>query len=919
MQLHYIGISCLGLCAAAWCQPGQASVYFSEYVEGSSNNKAVEIVNTGPASVDLSSYAVSLYFNGSASAGQTISLSGTLDAGDVFVLANSSASFAASADALSGSLTFNGDDAVALSADGSILDVIGQIGSDPGSYWGSAPTKTQDATLRRLDSVSNGDTDGSDAFDPSVEWLGLAQDSFDGLGCAGEGACETQPPELTRIFDLQGAGHVSPYNGQVVVARGIVTALRTVSGPGFYLQDPDGDDDMATSDAVFVYTGGTPTVSVGDEVLVSGSVSEYRAGGSSSGNLSTTQLSAISVTAAEDAYFVNGSIAATVLGEGGRPIPTQVIDDDTDGSVEVDAQTTYDPDTDGIDFMESLEAMMVRVNAAQAVSPSNQYGEVWVVADVGAQATGINDRGGITLVEDDGVIDYNPERLQFDDVLFGSMPAVSVGDTAVSLEGVVSYDFGNFEILPSQAPEFAAGDLQREIVDVAMGADRLTIANYNVENLDPNDNDPNSNASGCPDMDIADGKFDAIAAQIVDNLASPDIVALQEVQDDSGCVDDGVTSSALTLSTLVDAIVNAGGPAYAAFDIPPVNDQDGGLPGGNIRVAYLYNAARVDLVEGTFGTGGSTDATSPVLDDQGQLSLTLSPGRVSPNDVAWASTRKPLAAVFEFNGHRIVTVNNHWSSKGGGTSLYGRYQPAVNGSQDEREAQAASVKAFVDSTLAVDPQAKVVVLGDLNEFSFLPPLEILRGSPQTLFDLMDEQLPSVERYSYNFEGNAQALDHLLVSEALLAASPEFDAVHINSEYVDQLSDHDPNSASLLLPAQVCDDETLRFSADQYLAFEDQLSVVISVLRDGVGCGAVAVDYSAVGGSADVGSDYEPVSGALVWPNGATGSRSFTVNLIDDSRREAPETLWLQLSNPSGAALGGAARVQLRIRDGDWQR
>ena len=894
-----------------------AAVYFSEYVEGSSNNKAVEVVNTGSAAVDLSDYDVQIFFNGGTSPGATIALAGSLAAGGTYVLANSSASFAGTASQASGSLTFNGDDAVVLRAGGAAVDVIGQIGVDPGSYWGSAPTKTQDATLRRQASVSSGDADGSDAFDPAAQWVGLPIDTVDGLGCPGTEACASEPPAaLTRIYEIQGAGHQSPKVGQRVTTRGIVTALRSSSGPGFYLQDPDGDGDPATSDAVFVYTASAPTVAVGDDLLVTGTVSEFRPGGNSE-NLTITQLGSPSISTPTDRLFNNTGVMATVLGAGGRAIPTQVIDDDTQGSVENPAQTTYDPENDGIDFMESIEAMLVRVDQAQAVSPRNSYGEVWVVANNGADATGMNDRGGITISESaDGQVDQNPERLQLDDLLFGSMPAVNVGARAESVSGVVSYDFGNFEILPSVAPQFAASALVKESAQVARGGDRLSFANYNVENLDPNDEDPNPAASGCPDADIADGKFAAIASQIVDNLHSPDLLSLQEVQDNSGCVDDGVTSADVTLATLVAAIKAAGGPEYTAVDIAPVNDADGGLPGGNIRVAYLYNAARVQLVPGTQGAGGSLDATVPTL-DEGQLALTLSPGRVDPTDAAWAATRKPLAAVWTFNGQRIVTINNHWSSKGGGTSLYGQKQPPVNGSEDQREAQAAVVNAFVDSVLAVDPQAKILVAGDLNEFSFEPPLAILRGDAdgQVLYDLADELLPADERYSYNFDGNSQELDHTLVSASLRNVDPEIDLLHLNSEFTDQTSDHDPVAVSLQLVVQICDGGKVGFATKRYLAAESQALAAVSVTRSGANCGAASVSYAAASRSATAGDDFEPASGMLQWANGESGTKSFVVPLIDDALDERNELVSLSLSGASGASLG-PAKATLQIRDND---
>ncbi|HZE16400.1 MAG TPA: lamin tail domain-containing protein, partial [Mycobacterium sp.] len=170
-------------------RPSQAQVadlFFSEYVEGTSNNKALEVYNGTETAVDLTAggYSVQIYANGNTSPGFTFALSGTVAAGDVFVLARAYADPAilAQADQTAEAGWYNGDDAVALVKNGTILDVIGQIGVDPGNEWGTDPTSTEDNTLRRKADICEGDPDGSDAFDPAVEWDGFAVNTFDGLG-----------------------------------------------------------------------------------------------------------------------------------------------------------------------------------------------------------------------------------------------------------------------------------------------------------------------------------------------------------------------------------------------------------------------------------------------------------------------------------------------------------------------------------------------------------------------------------------------------------------------------------------------------------------------------------------------------------------------------------------------------------------
>jgi uncharacterized protein len=158
----------------------------SEYIEGSSNNKAIEIFNGTGSAIDLSAggYSLQMFFNGNPVSGLTINLTGILAAGDAYVVAQSSADpmILAQADLTNSSGWFNGDDAITLRKGSTVLDVIGQIGFDPGTEWGSGFTSTADNTLRRKDTVTVGDSDGSNAFDPSVEWEGFANNTFDGLG-----------------------------------------------------------------------------------------------------------------------------------------------------------------------------------------------------------------------------------------------------------------------------------------------------------------------------------------------------------------------------------------------------------------------------------------------------------------------------------------------------------------------------------------------------------------------------------------------------------------------------------------------------------------------------------------------------------------------------------------------------------------
>jgi hypothetical protein len=590
------------------------------------------------------------------------------------------------------------------------------------------------------------------------------------------------PP--TAIHDIQGAAHISPLVGHVVSTNGTVTAR---SSNGFWMQDASPDADQATSEGIFVFTSSASPVAVGDNVHVNGAVQEFRAGGASSGNLTTTELSGSpSVTVMSTG---NPLPAATVVGTGGRIPPNMVIEDDASGNVETSG--VFDPASDGLDFWESLEGMRVQLNDPVAVGPTNAFGETEVVGDNGANASIRTARGGVVVRPSD----FNPERVVLDDLLT-SLPAMNVGDHYVgAVTGVLDYNFGNFFVEVTSAPPVVHDGVTPEITAVP-GAQELAVATFNVENLAPSD---------------AQAKFDRLAGLIVHDLEAPDVISVEEVQDNSGAIDNGVVAADQTLEKLVAAIEAAGGPTYDWRGIDPVDDQDGGQPGGNIRQVFLFRTDRgLSFVDRPGGT--STTATS-VTGSGASTALTFSPGRIDPANPAWNSSRKPLAGEFIFHGHHLFVIANHFNSKGGDDPLEGRFQPPTRSSEVQRHQQAQIVHDFVASILTVDPNAGVVVDGDLNDFEFSDTVSILKSG--VLHDLIDT-LPQNERYSYVFEGNSQTLDHILLSNALFDGPFTYDVVHVNAEFADQASDHDPSVVRLTLVSftSLCElTRTLVTSAD----------------------------------------------------------------------------------------------------------
>ncbi|MER6380315.1 endonuclease/exonuclease/phosphatase family protein [Streptomyces sp. NPDC001250] len=569
--------------------------------------------------------------------------------------------------------------------------------------------------------------------------------------------------DSVRIHDIQGTTRISPFAGQQVTdVPGIVTATRTYgSSKGFWIQDPNPDDDPRTSEGVFVFTGSTPKVAVGDSVTVTGTVSEYVPGGTSSGNQSVTEITKPAITTVSTG---NAVPAPVVIDEDAVP-DEYAPQGDTAANGSID-NVTLDPSTYALDYYESLEGMNVQVRDARVVGRTDPYSELWVTVKPWEHR---NRRGGTVYGSYDS---QNTGRLQIQSLgATADFPKANVGDTlAGTTTGPLDFNqFGGYTLVANQLGTLKNGGLQRETTRKQSNRE-LAVATYNVENLDPSDN-----------------TFDQHAAAIVNNLQSPDIVSLEEIQDNNGVTDDGTVDASVTVNKLIDAIVAAGGPKYDWRSINPVNDQDGGQPGGNIRQVFLFNPERVSFVDRAGG-----DSTTPVgvTKVDGKAQLTVSPGRIDPANAAWKDSRKPLTGEFVFHGKTVFVIANHLVSKGGDQGLTSRYQPPTRSSEIQRHAQATEVNAFVKDILKVQKNANVVALGDMNDFEFSDTAKILEGDGE-LWSAV-KSLPKSERYTYDYQGNEQVLDQILISPAIRRGCAfAYDSVHVNSEFNDQISDHDP--------------------------------------------------------------------------------------------------------------------------------
>jgi predicted extracellular nuclease len=855
-------------------QAAATDLFLSEYVEGSGFNKAVEIANLTGAPVDLAAggYRLELYSNGAAAPSQSVALNGTVAAGDVFVVSRADAdpAIVAQSDQLApGVANWNGDDAIALrkgGVSGSLVDVVGQLGADPGTEWGTGATTTADATLRRKAGVTAGDTVGDDPFDPAAEWDGFPSNTLDGLG-----SLTTDPgpdPEPRPIGEVQGAvtdatdgaTFESPLEGQQVAVQGVVTQktlARTSSGAlqnGLFLQDtPErADGDPATSDGVFVFLGGFTTLlradggpaytpQVGDELVLRATVTEFFA---------LTELTSPRLL----------EVAATGL--------------DPDADVEVTEADPPDDLADANRYWERLEGTRIRVpggsvaTSGRDVFPATADAEVWVIRPDDPRAER-EDPYARRVFRDPHPLDNVPGEA-FDDgngsrIMLASLGVkAATGDSTTLLPPARVFDsltgdavgglFFSFEKYGVQV-ESAAFDAGTDPAGNAppRAAERsreVAVSTYNMENLydfrdDPTDGCDFAGNTGCPGVSPPfdyvpasateyEARLGDIATQIAEDLHSPDLLLTQEAEDQDIC---SVAGGALTcggaeagdgkpdtLQELALAIAAAGGGSYdAALDRDGADDR--GIVSG-----FLYRTDRMSLVAATadhpvLGSSPAVEYRAPGLAHNAEVANPKALNAELPDDVDTSTgtdgpnvfTRAPQVGRFRLaaapgrpDAYDLWAISNHYSS-------------GPDGRVGQRTEQAAYGAAIAAAIEAGDPNARVVLGGDLNVFPrpddpFAPgdPLfpsdqlgPLYESGLVNLWDDLVADVPSAA-YSYVFQGQTQTLDQLFVNERLHDDLVQVQAAHVNAGWPADhpgdgargLSDHDPQVARFATRAEL---------------------------------------------------------------------------------------------------------------------
>lgn len=786
-----------------------ADLYFSEYIEGSSNNKALEIANATDAALDLSGYQVQFFYNGSDTAGLTLDLTGSLAANDVYVLAQSSAAPAilAQADLTSGAGWFNGDDAIALLRDGTFVDVIGQIGVDPGSQWGSGDTSTQNNTLRRQPDITVGDADGSDPFDPAEQWLGFPQDTFDGLGAhSGDAPQEPEPePEpplsqcgdpATPLYSIQGEGQSSPLADTEHSIEAVVVGLFQGSDAlrGFFVQTRDGhqDDNPATSEGLFVFEGNSANdLSTGDLVRVQGTVTEY---------FGMTQLTDVTDLQVCDTGL--SVIPATVT----LPVESLAELEQVEGMlVETSQALTVNENYNLARFGELVLGLGRQFTPTQVVEPGD-------AANDHAEQQTLN-----RIILDDGSTRQNPATVPYPAPELTSFNTVRSGDQVQPVLGVINYAFDEYRIQPVEEPVIVPTNARTEAPNLPEEGS-LRVASFNVLNYFNGD----GQGGGFPTARGADTaeEFERQRAKIINALVAmdADIVGLVEIENDGYGADSAIQD-------LIDGLAEAG-MTYEFVD-PGVAQ----IGTDAIAVGFIYRPEAVEAINAAAILDTSIDAR--FLDQK---------------------NRPVLAQTFKERGSdEVLTLAvTHLKSKGSDCDELG--DPDQNDGQGNCNLTRAAASDAMADWLATDPTGSgdedVLILGDLNAYAKEDPIVTLESAGYT--DLL-ESFIGEEAYSYVFQGKAGTLDHALASEPLTGQVSGATVWHINADeprvldyneefktpqqvisfYSDdpwRSSDHDPVLVELDLNSPVTGD----FNNDGHLNARDLIALVLNFRQPAVG-------------------------------------------------------------------------------------
>jgi len=544
---------------------------------------------------------------------------------------------------------------------------------------------------------------------------------------------------ITPIRDLQGEGLKSPFAGQQVTTSGVVTG---VVRRGFFLQTPNKPWDGKGSDAIFVYSREWNAL-LGAELELTGMCVDY---------IKHDTAKPVTQLRFESAKIVNT---------------------DADGVEAITLTQEFLP-PDSLELavlLNSLEAMLVAVESGQTfVAPSNNYGDYVVALDSPAQDQ------SAPRTSHNGFIGDHQNELRwlpgFRITNYNHARRLNVGAKLMSrIQGPLNYRVDSYQMSVSDPFELEESFIELTKSSLHPSAGAITIMTLNCFNLDPNVEAPTrvQNPRQDVDDDWGEGRFHTLAQAVVLQANTPDIVALQEIQDSDGAELTPIVDATETYRLLVLTIKQLSGIEYQWVDINPELGADGGQPGGNIRNGFLYNPNTVNV-------------------DMESLRV------IGKGNWAYDDSRKPLVCDFieKESGERLTVINVHLASKRHQESIFAPTEPGVDGKLGVRVEQAQVIRNEANKVLRRGNE--YYITGDFNDSEFSRTLEVLCSDDAVNLVM---QLPVDERYDYNHRGKLQVLMHGIVSSQLAASGrAEYEILHGNEligvtpgEQSDKPSDH----------------------------------------------------------------------------------------------------------------------------------
>lgn len=566
---------------------------------------------------------------------------------------------------------------------------------------------------------------------------------------------QSKTPGVLEIHDLQGCSHISPFEGDRVTGiNGIVTSKET---NGFIMQSENPDEKDCSSEAIFVFTRDYPKVAIADLVSVDGVVTEYISGKPEDHNLSQTEITNPGIKTIESGQKIPEPL---LIGSTGIVMPSKVDDDNLQ---------KFEPENDAIDAFEALEWMLVRLPESTVIDPRNSYNEI-VIAE--------NTPAITNQLSGDGV--YSLENLvSIPSPIMVKLPVgwdkqMNVGDViSDGSVGTMQYSFGSYKIvLEKVSPilELEETVENEQKPDIIQG---LRIVSYNVHNFS---------------FQNQSKKLKTLAGQIAKEMDSPDLIVLQEVEDDSGEADDGTTSAKKNLDLLIAEIKKRGGDDYQYYDFPIQNNSTGGIPGGNIRTIFLVKKNSSLKLFSSYSA--SSIPGEVVFDREQNISFSTNPMEIGLQSPAFENSRRPIVGLFNFNSKQIIVIGVHLISHAADSPRFGNIQPPLLMDDDQRRLQVEYIREWTETIFSQNPDIPILVIGDFND---APGSTSLSSFMDNGFSEASDLLSRKERFSIIEDGYGELFDHVLISGIVDSNNASFRIIHLNTLHDEEssISDHDP--------------------------------------------------------------------------------------------------------------------------------